>query len=105
MAEITTTGPYEVFSLPRPTGHGLHGMVGYFQIDDTETFNSGFSVIIGVFTCEVEDRAADTPICNPTSKPTTGTVTLSVGALDDNAADAGSYHYLLIFGEMHSGGA
>ncbi|GAH43283.1 unnamed protein product, partial [marine sediment metagenome] len=104
LAEAENIGPYMVFNLEEsPGGFGHKLLVGYYQIDDTETLDTGFTVVIGFKSCPVEDIDIDTPYCIPTAKPTTGVLTLSIGAINDNADDVDSYHYLWVMGEMTAG--
>jgi hypothetical protein len=98
MAEATHTAEM-MFGLRQPTGRGGGRLLaGLFQIDDTETIDTGMSFVHALVTCPVEDRAADTPFSCPTSAATTGVVTMSVGAWDDAAADSGSNHYVIAVG-------
>lgn len=100
MAEATHTAE-AMYGLRQPIGRGGGRLIAlYLQIDDAETVDTGLDFVYAAVTCPVEDFAADTPFSCPTSVATTGTLTMSVGAWDDAATDAGSNHYMIVVGQL-----
>lgn len=100
MAEATHTQEI-MFGLLPNNGRGGKIYAGYLQIDDGETLDTGMDLIYALVTTPVENFAADTPYAAVNAAATTGTATMSVGAWDDAAADAGSNHYVIAVGVVY----
>ena len=97
MAEATHTAE-AVYGLLSGAGKGHKLWAGYIQIDDAETLDTGLDTIEAAMFQFVGDVAATYHIVSPLSVPTTGTITMSVGATADYTDDASQNFYAIIAG-------
>ena len=94
MAEATHTSEVVI---PLPGGGNRYMIVGTYQIDDAEEITTGLDNIEFAFFQSAADVAAAFHLCSAASI-SGGTITTSVGAVDDYADDTGKNFYGLIIG-------
>ena len=98
MAEATHTAE-AVYGLRKAVGKGHRIWAAYLQIDDGETVDTGLDTIEAAVFQPIGDVCNTWHLASPASVATTGTITMSVGKIPTDYADAaGHTFYAIVIG-------